>query len=338
MKELLILLLIVGMIKVGAGIECQELVERLSECDIILGPVEDSGTTCNISIFNSAGREIINNTLMEEGACGSDFYNWTFANTTIEATYSIRMNCTNGEIYGASLTVINSTTNNPISDPSIFFYNEGINTVENENTTDYLLNGSFYGNMTIYVNVSLDLDNNGTVNHTLYLCNPNGSLNTTINTSLYSPDDSDLFVYFNTIEVDDNATYTMNVTVVADDDSGDIRSFLSPNNFSINQSLYHVTATILSYNMTYKGDERLVIRNIHGNRSELSFDEEYNISDNSIYYISLDGGETINNIDTALSEDFLPFLKNTVYDNILGLFLVVGSFIAIGGMLKYILI
>jgi hypothetical protein len=63
--------------------------------------------------------------------------------------------------------------NYPISKPSIAYYQSA------GESKDYYLNGSHAGNMTINVNMAKDPDAQGTVNHSLYLYNPDGTYNRT---------------------------------------------------------------------------------------------------------------------------------------------------------------
>ena len=131
------------------------------------------------------------------------------------------------------------SANNPISSPSIDYLGQGRiaedDSCHSSGTCgDYFLNGSYYDNMTIRIQIAIDGDNQGAVNHSLYLCNPDGSVNFTINSSFYSSDDSDMNVYFDTTQVP-NGTYKMNVTAIADDNSSDVQSYLTSKNFTIQQ-------------------------------------------------------------------------------------------------------
>ncbi|MEA3255185.1 MAG: hypothetical protein U9Q22_05075 [Candidatus Altiarchaeota archaeon] len=101
--------------------------------------------------------------------------------------------------------------------------------------TDEDRNGTHSGDMTIRVNTASDPDAVGTVNHSLYLCNTDGSLNLTINDSFYSPDDGDMNITFNTTQVLDGV-YKINVTARADDNPKDIKSDLTYENFTIDNT------------------------------------------------------------------------------------------------------
>lgn len=126
----------------------------------------------------------------------------------------------------------------PISNPSISSYG----------MTDTDLNGTYLGSMSIEVNIAIDPDAPGLVNHSLYLLNPDGSFNFTINNSFYSPDDSDITVYFDTTNVPDG-NYKMNVTAKSDEDLTLVRSFLSDNSFEIDNILPTTNTTPVISNL-----------------------------------------------------------------------------------------
>ena len=139
-------------------------------------------------------------------------------------------NYTNFSLYTDDIGDVNY----PISKSDIAYY-ESVGGSKN-----YYLNGSYAGNMTINVNMAKDPDAPGTVNHSLYLYNPGGTLNTTINASFNSSDDSNVNVIFNTSTVAD-AQYRMNVTAVADDDSSDVESYLTTVNFTVDNTAPNTT-------------------------------------------------------------------------------------------------
>jgi len=124
-----------------------------------------------------------------------------------------------------------------ISKPSIAYYQSG-------NGTDETLNGVHSGNMTINIEMAKDPDAPGTVDHSLYLYNPNGTYNMTINSSFYSSDDSNVNILYTTTAVPDGQ-YKMNVTAVADDNPNDVRSLITPENFTIDNTnpLLAITST-----------------------------------------------------------------------------------------------
>ncbi|MCK4669769.1 MAG: right-handed parallel beta-helix repeat-containing protein [Nanoarchaeota archaeon] len=134
-------------------------------------------------------------------------------------------NYTNLVLYNDSLDPLNL----PISSPNIETY------TSDAGGFDITLDGAHSRNMTIHVNIGIDPNVPGTVNHSLYLCNLDGTINYTINASFYSPNDSDLNISFNTSLVDDGE-YRMNVTAVADDNSSNIESVLTVNNFTIDNT------------------------------------------------------------------------------------------------------
>jgi len=131
-------------------------------------------------------------------------------------------NYTNYSLYTDDIGLVNL----PISSPDIlWYYSSALGKDED-------LNKTYSGNMTIRIGVSIDPNDFGTVNHSLYLTHPNGTIAYTINASFYSPSDLDLNISFDTSLVSDGI-YRMNITAVADDNPNDIKSFLSPNNFTI---------------------------------------------------------------------------------------------------------
>ena len=125
--------------------------------------------------------------------------------------------------------------NFPISNPSIQYYNNGTCAFGQCNEEDTDLNGTYYGNMTIQVNIAIDPDSVGNVIHNLTLRNLDGSWNYTINGSFKSPTDSDMNIFFDTINVLDGE-YKMNVTATAGDNPLDVQSFLTFENFTINNT------------------------------------------------------------------------------------------------------
>jgi lysophospholipase L1-like esterase len=135
-------------------------------------------------------------------------------------------NYTNFKLYTDDIGDVNY----PISNPGIAYYENAIG------TKDYDLNDSYFGDMTINIIISKDPDAPGTVNHSLYLYNPDGTFNTTINSSFYSPDDSNVNVIFDTSTVSDGK-YRMNVTAVVDDNSSDVESYLTTVNFTVDNTV-----------------------------------------------------------------------------------------------------
>jgi len=129
------------------------------------------------------------------------------------------------------------SVNFPISSPNIQAYYNRINLDETDHTgADEDLNGTYSGNMTFHVNIAIDPDNVSTVNHSFYLTNLDGSINYTINKTFYSADDSDVHVVFDTTNVK-SGYYRTNITAIADDDSSDIKSRLTFNNFTIDNDV-----------------------------------------------------------------------------------------------------
>ena len=118
-----------------------------------------------------------------------------------------------------------------ISDPRIAYYQSA------SGSKDYDLNGTYSGNMTVHVEMAKDPDGPGTVTHNLTLRYPDGSWYYTINGSFNSSDDSDVDIEFDTKNVL-NGRYRMKVTAVADDNTSDVTSFLTPNNFTTDNPTY----------------------------------------------------------------------------------------------------
>ncbi|MEA3283115.1 MAG: DUF2341 domain-containing protein [Euryarchaeota archaeon] len=143
----------------------------------------------------------------------------------VYAESNVGSNHTNFTLYTDDIGDINY----PISNPSIAYYeNAG-------GTKDYDLTGLYAGDMTININMAKDPDAPGTVKHSLYLYNSNGMLNTTINSSFYSQDDSNVNVIFDTSMVSD-AEYRIKVTAVDGDNSSDVESYLTTVNFTIDNT------------------------------------------------------------------------------------------------------
>ena len=119
--------------------------------------------------------------------------------------------------------------NHPISSPNIlWFYSDYTGKDEDKNETHN-------GLMQIKIGIAIDPDVNGAVNHSLYLVNVDGLLNYTINDSIYSADDYDMNITFDTSLVPDGV-YRMNVTAVADDNPLDIESHITTENFTIDNT------------------------------------------------------------------------------------------------------
>jgi len=127
--------------------------------------------------------------------------------------------------------------NNPILNPNIQSYHKGEVPWGDESDEDKDKNGTYYGNMTIHINMAIDPDNIGTVNHSLYLYNADDTLNQIINESFYSPDDSDMHMYVDIIALGiADGTYKYNITATADDDTNDVKSYLESNSFTIDST------------------------------------------------------------------------------------------------------
>ena len=211
---------------------------------------ESGTTTGNYRIRYANGSSGTNVSFADSNVAwtsANDAVNWTQAQFTPDIWFSTikqgdqfklgvyAENNTGGNYTNFSLYTDDiGDVNYPISKPGIAYY-ECVCGSKN-----YYLNGSYGRNMTINVNMAKDPDAPGTVNHSLYLYNPNGTLNTTINASFNSSDDSNVNVIFNTSTVAD-AQYRMNVTAVADDNSSDVESYLTTVNFTIDNTAPNTT-------------------------------------------------------------------------------------------------
>jgi len=102
---------------------------------------------------------------------------------------------------------------------------------------DLDLNKTHKDTMQIHIGVAIDPDETqvGNVTHNLTLRNTDGTWNYTINTSFKSSDDSDIYVNFDTNLVADGL-YRMNITAYSGDDETDIKSHLSEENFTIDNT------------------------------------------------------------------------------------------------------
>jgi len=121
--------------------------------------------------------------------------------------------------------------NHNITKPSIRYYQSA------SGETDYDLDGTYAGNMTVHVEMAKDMNGLGTVTHNLTLRHPDGSWYYTINDSFKSSDDSDVDIEFDTRDVL-NGRYRMKVTAVADDNPNDVELYLTPNNFTADNPTY----------------------------------------------------------------------------------------------------
>lgn len=124
----------------------------------------------------------------------------------------------------------------PITNPTILTYQNFLNTNQTDHTGENLdLNGTYAGYMTMHIGIAIDPIGVGTVEHTLTLRDTEGNLSYTINSSFYSADDSDIHITFDTTNVTDG-TYRMNITALDPDNVGETLSFLTPNNFTIDNT------------------------------------------------------------------------------------------------------
>ena len=125
--------------------------------------------------------------------------------------------------------------NDPISVPSIQTY-------YNSDWQDKGLTGNYSGFMYVRVLVSKDPDNVSAVSHNLSLYTNESVYVKTLNASFHSPDDTDMNIPFNTSNVSDGS-YKMKVIATADDNPSDVESFITPENFTIDNTAPLLTVT-----------------------------------------------------------------------------------------------
>lgn len=192
--------------------------------------------------------------------------------------------------------------NLPISTPNINAFMQGIvNIGDATDDEDTDLNGTYYANMTIHINIATDPDSPGTVEHNLTLhSSVNFSVAHVINASFYSPDDSDLHVFFDTNVVPDG-NYHMGVCAVADDDLSNVECHHNDVNFSIDNAAPVQPNCTFPYNITYESIVDIPLRCsvTHGNIS--------------MWYYSLDGADNV----TIENCSYCIFYPNTTIFNVI---------------------
>jgi len=119
-----------------------------------------------------------------------------------------------------------------VGSPNIESYAQGIKEDGDHSDQDDNLLLTFWNWMTVHINMAIDPDGVGIVNHTLSLLDPDGSFVQFVNATFYSPDDSDVHVYFNTSEVADGE-YKMQINATSDEDAGYTTTQTTSNNFTI---------------------------------------------------------------------------------------------------------
>lgn len=125
--------------------------------------------------------------------------------------------------------------NDPISVPSIQTY-------YNSDWQDKGLTSNYSDFMYVRVLVSKDPDNVSAVSHNLSLYTNDSVYVKTINASFYSLDDTDMNIPFDTTTVSDGS-YKMKVIATADDNPDDVESFITPENFTIDNTAPLLTVT-----------------------------------------------------------------------------------------------
>jgi hypothetical protein len=122
-----------------------------------------------------------------------------------------------------------TATNHPITPPNIIDYNSSAA------INDFNLNSTHKGILNIRVGCAKDPDSVGNVTHNLTLRNIDGSFNYTINGSFTCTGDAVTWINFNTSKVSDGV-YRMNLTAKSGDNALDIKTYLTYNNFTIDNT------------------------------------------------------------------------------------------------------
>ena len=124
--------------------------------------------------------------------------------------------------------------NHPITIPTIRYYCQDAGEICTDGE-DWDKNGTYHNTMAIHIGFAIDPDAARSVNHSIYLCNLDGTVNYTINNSVYRSNGAEMHIDFNTSLVTDGI-YKVNITAVADDDAKDIQSTLTCENFTIDNT------------------------------------------------------------------------------------------------------
>ena len=145
-------------------------------------------------------------------------------------------------------------TNHPISNPFIIRYNS------TANINDVNKNATHKGIMNILINTATDPDSVGNVTHNLSLMNTDGTQNYTINASFKAPLDLDMWINFNTSLVKDGI-YRMKVIATSGDNPLDIKSYITIDNFTIDNTAPEIT------NLTYQNETGILNGTIRHDRN-----------------------------------------------------------------------
>ena len=123
-----------------------------------------------------------------------------------------------------------------ITSPTILSYNSSLN------QNDYQQNKTHSETMNIKIGMSLKRYYPGDPKHTLILTDSNGNHIYTIAENFSSPDDSDIWINFNTSSVPDGE-YKTKVIAQSTLNPSDIKEYISTNTFTINNLLPTITKT-----------------------------------------------------------------------------------------------
>lgn len=231
-------------------------------------------------------------------------------NDTFDIGFSV-MN--NGGINLTNLTFYSDKIEDadfPISRPDIHAFQNFLNTnISDRSGEDVFLNESYSQYMTIHVNIAMDPDAVGAVNHSLYLTNTDGSINFTINNSFDTADDSDIHVFFNTSLVSDGL-YRMNITAVANDNPNDMESTLTFENFTIDNTHPSITLSTIPLNGS--------ITNQNWIYANISVDDAAILNYSIFLYNSTGLISAADNVlftnFTSLNDNMTYYINATVYD------------------------
>lgn len=247
--------------------------------------------------------------------------NWTYdifttstKNTNDEFQFGVYAEDKAGNAY-LNLSIILddiSATNHPISVPIILQYNS--TAMQN----DANRNGTHRGIMQVKVGTAKDPDSVGNVTHNLTLRNTDGSWNYTINTSFKSPDDSAMWISFNSSAVPDG-TYKMNIWAVAGDNVADVENTTTADNFTldnynfpkitnfnsdVNGTSYHKNFIFVNYTINFTGGNFSVAYSFNGTLSNITYNASLQIIQHN-YTGMKDGDYNFSIIATAYTGNMI---------------------------------
>ena len=189
-------------------------------------------------------------------------YNQIEANDILQAGVYVESNTgetfTDHALYNDSLPPVNF----PITAPAVLCY-------QSTGPKDCFLDGTHRGNLSVTVGIATDPNAPSSVNHSLHLFNSDGTFNQTLNASFYGLNGGTEILTFDTSSWA-NRTWKMNITAVADDNSSNVRSMLTDENFTIS------AASILTNWTCTRGVNSLTITASHDesqNNASIKFGE-----------------------------------------------------------------